>query len=135
MTSIRCHCGDVATFYQSTKKNLNNNAYFFGCSNWRTPKNCRYFQWAHEYQTTRDVQILRRLIFENEIDSEQPRERVLNEDNNRKFDCVICLSAERSHLIIPCNHLCCCSTCAGQIQNLCPICRQPFSSIQRIYLV
>jgi len=135
MTSVRCHCGDVATFYQSNKDNLNSNAYFFGCPNWRTPTKCTFFFWANEFQTIRDVQILRHLTFENETDSEQPGKRVSNEDNDKKFDCVICLSNERSHLFIPCNHLCCCSTCAGQIENFCPICRQPFSSIQRIFLV
>jgi hypothetical protein len=144
ITSIRCHCGDVATFHQSKKDNLNNNTYFFGCPNWRT-KRCTFFSWAHEYQTIRDIKILSRLIFQNEIDSEQSCKRVLDEDNgeiNKQYDelqqkiiCVICLSNERSHLITPCNHLCCCSTCADQIQNFCPICRRPIYSIQRIFFV
>ncbi len=97
------------------------------------------------HQTIRDVQILRRLMFPGETDSEQPRKRVLDEDNGeinkkqddigRKLECVICLSNERSYLITPCNHLCCCATCAGQIQDHCPICRGSIDSIQRIFFV
>jgi hypothetical protein len=142
---VGCHCGDVATFYQSKKDNLNNNTYFFGCPNWKGPRKCHFFSWAHEHQTIRDVQILRSLIFENETDSQQPRKNILDEADSdinkkheelqRKFQCVICFSGERSHLITPCNHLCCCSTCAGQIQNYCPLCRGVIGSIQRIFFV
>jgi hypothetical protein len=81
------------------------------------------------------VQILYRLNCEGEIRFEQPRKRPLDDDLQQKINCVICFSNERSHLIAPCNHLCCCSTCANQIKNECPICRRPISSIQRIFFV
>ncbi len=135
LISIRCDCGHVATFYQSKKDNSNKNKYFFACPNWRKQRKCEFFVWAHEYQTIRDVQILYRLNTEGEIHFEQPRKRLLEDDLNQKINCVICFSNERSHLITPCNHLCCCSTCANQIKNQCPICRRPIGSIQRIFFV
>ena len=139
--SVRCDCGSVATFYQSKKDNVNNNVYFFGCPNWRTQK-CNFFSWCHEYKTICDIQIFRRLILpsssENQIKPEQSHKRALDQDDHeelKELQCVICFSGERSHLITPCNHLCCCSTCARQIHEQCPICRGHIGSIQRIFLV
>jgi hypothetical protein len=36
--------------------------------------------------------------------------------------CTICLDAQRDCLILPCNHLCCCTACGADVLK-CPICR------------
>ncbi|CAF0830315.1 unnamed protein product [Rotaria sordida] len=150
LPSVRCDCGDIATFYQSKKDNSNNNTYFFGCPNWKKDRKCEFFSWAHKYRTIRNEQILRRLTFlstsENSINSEQLYKGILNQDDDdinkknheelrKKLECVICLSAEKSYLILPCYHFCCCSTCIKKIQNQCPICRGHIVSAQRIFFV
>ncbi|CAF0795245.1 unnamed protein product [Rotaria sp. Silwood1] len=150
LPSVRCHCGDVATFYQSKKENVNNNTYFFGCPNWKTIRKCNFFVWAHEHLAVRNEQVLHRLTFpttsKNQINSEQSCKGILNQDHDeinqkeyeelrKQLECVICLSGERCCLISPCNHLCCCATCAKKIQNHCPICRGDIESIQRIFFV
>lgn len=47
------------------------------------------------------------------------------------FECVICMSEERDTMLLPCRHLCLCSTCAQSLRyqaNSCPICRCPFKA-------
>ena len=41
-------------------------------------------------------------------------------------ECVVCLSAERDTVLLPCRHMCVCSGCAQQLRrqtNKCPVCR------------
>ena len=47
-------------------------------------------------------------------------------------ECVICLTARRTHAIFPCRHLCLCSECAGLLReqtNRCPICRRAVEAV------
>lgn len=53
-------------------------------------------------------------------DNEQSNTAALEEHT----ECVICMSSKPDTAIIPCRHLCLCSTCAGIMRNeKCPICR------------
>ncbi|XP_065556583.1 E3 ubiquitin-protein ligase MGRN1-like isoform X4 [Artemia franciscana] len=55
------------------------------------------------------------------------------EDNSS--ECVICMSEERDTLILPCRHLCLCSTCADSLRyqaSNCPICRSPFRALLQL---
>ncbi len=48
--------------------------------------------------------------------------------------CVVCMSAERSHAMIPCGHKCLCINCATNIVfNECPLCRTDVQFICEIY--
>jgi hypothetical protein len=55
--------------------------------------------------------------------------------NNGTTLCVVCLDAEKNTVLLPCRHLCLCSTCA-QIPELvqCPLCRSPVESRLEVYL-
>lgn len=47
-------------------------------------------------------------------------------------ECVVCLSADSTHIMIPCGHRCMCQDCSSQIskmQNRCPICRRDVISV------
>lgn len=47
------------------------------------------------------------------------------------FECVICMSEGRDTMLLPCRHLCLCSSCAQSLRyqaNSCPICRCPFKA-------
>lgn len=63
-------------------------------------------------------------------------------DNNRntRLQCVICLENEVVYSLQPCSHLGLCHTCAQTLQTrsrgeeLCPICRAPIQSYQRVFL-
>ena len=49
--------------------------------------------------------------------------RVANAKNEvDKVTCVVCLSAERNMLLLPCKHLVLCSGCAAKV-SACPLCR------------
>jgi hypothetical protein len=51
--------------------------------------------------------------------------------------CVVCIDATTDHAIVPCGHLCVCSTCGPRLARTrharCPICREPVQSLQRIF--
>ncbi|KFD51545.1 hypothetical protein M513_07595 [Trichuris suis] len=53
-------------------------------------------------------------------------------------ECVVCMSEWRDTLILPCRHLCICSTCAQSLRykvNNCPICRAPFRALLQVKTV
>lgn len=50
-------------------------------------------------------------------------------------ECCVCMENSKTHILIPCAHMCVCNACADDLlkkQQLCPICR---SEIQSIYMV
>mmetsp|Transcript_6115 Transcript_6115/g.13045 ORF Transcript_6115/g.13045 Transcript_6115/m.13045 type:complete len:356 (+) Transcript_6115:375-1442(+) len=49
--------------------------------------------------------------------------------------CVVCLSAPRDTMVLPCRHLCVCCDCALRMRTItrsCPICRQPIDSMLQL---
>nr|XP_039255427.1 E3 ubiquitin-protein ligase MGRN1-like isoform X1 [Styela clava] len=72
---------------------------------------------------------------QNTNDNEDDDDNDLDDDGS---DCVVCLSETRDTLILPCKHLCLCSSCANQLryqQSGCPICRQSFRALLQIRAV
>jgi hypothetical protein len=56
-------------------------------------------------------------------------------NTNPAEECVICLSAPRNSVVIPCRHLCLCNECAETLRyqsNKCPICRGPVRALLKI---
>lgn len=54
-----------------------------------------------------------------------------NNDIPHDMLCLICMDNKRTHVIVPCMHLVCCSKCSNDIFNKlneCPICRGKFDS-------
>ena len=62
-----------------------------------------------------------------------------NQTENRTttLTCVICMENDRNILFEPCHHLCCCSSCIGQMIDRsnfnCPICRVSIEQTVEIY--
>ncbi|KAE8692483.1 putative E3 ubiquitin-protein ligase LUL2 [Hibiscus syriacus] len=55
--------------------------------------------------------------------------------NESGRECVICLSEPRDTTVLPCRHMCMCSSCAKVLRcqtNRCPICRQPVERLLEI---
>ncbi|KAL4295485.1 hypothetical protein GQ457_12G010150 [Hibiscus cannabinus] len=55
--------------------------------------------------------------------------------NDPGKECVICLSEPRDTTVLPCRHMCMCSSCAKVLRcqtNRCPICRQPVERLLEI---
>ncbi len=53
-------------------------------------------------------------------------------NNTNESTCVICLTDIRNVLLLPCRHLCICSSCAENLKFQsanCPICRIPFRAL------
>ena len=38
--------------------------------------------------------------------------------------CIVCMARPKSHIAVPCGHLCVCGVCAERMQD-CPYCRGP----------
>ena len=49
-------------------------------------------------------------------------------------ECVVCLDAEATHVVVPCGHICLCADCTMDLKA-CPLCRTPLVQTMRIYLV
>ena len=47
--------------------------------------------------------------------------------------CVVCMSAARSVVLIPCGHLAVCQSCYGRLQQ-CPVCRSVIRGAIRSYI-
>jgi hypothetical protein len=50
--------------------------------------------------------------------------------------CAVCLTKTRTHVFVPCGHLCACQQCASDCLYRgarCPICRQPAEQVIRVY--
>jgi uncharacterized protein YndB with AHSA1/START domain len=51
--------------------------------------------------------------------------------------CVVCLSRAKTHVFLPCGHLCACAACsekAMQTTSCCPICRRHTDKTHRVFL-
>eukprot|EP00928_Gymnodinium_smaydae_P039823 TRINITY_DN27124_c0_g1_i1.p1 TRINITY_DN27124_c0_g1~~TRINITY_DN27124_c0_g1_i1.p1 ORF type:complete len:263 (+),score=22.01 TRINITY_DN27124_c0_g1_i1:48-836(+) len=54
----------------------------------------------------------------------------------RRGECVICLDAPASYVMVRCGHLCVCGACADMLlvsDRKCPMCRQGFESVVRVF--
>lgn len=48
--------------------------------------------------------------------------------------CVVCDERGREVAFIPCGHRCCCSLCSNRLESkTCPMCRQQFTSVLRVF--
>jgi len=50
-----------------------------------------------------------------------------------RSECVVCLEGESEYAIIPCGHLCLCSSQECRSISSCPLCRGPVNSINKIF--
>lgn len=65
-----------------------------------------------------------------------PTDRIVPPDdlNKQHLECVVCLSAPRNILCLPCMHCATCASCGFQVDD-CVYCRTPIVSVMKIYLV
>ena len=53
-------------------------------------------------------------------------------------ECVVCMDAAVSHVMIPCGHLCVCETCVAILRvnpsQTCPQCRTPVQSMLELFM-
>jgi len=50
------------------------------------------------------------------------------------MECIVCFERAKDTLLQPCNHICCCSTCAAKLSpNICPVCRSAIESKVKIF--
>lgn len=48
--------------------------------------------------------------------------------------CNICLTNKKKYACVPCGHLCMCGDCANKINGGCPICKNKFTDIIKIFM-
>jgi len=52
-------------------------------------------------------------------------------------ECVVCMDSKKSHVLVPCGHVCVCKVCAGNIvatKQACPVCRARVEQVIKVYL-
>ena len=55
------------------------------------------------------------------------------DDDDADSLCVVCLSAKRSFVLLPCGHLCVCAACTPSLKASCPMCRGPIEAVHKVY--
>ena len=56
-------------------------------------------------------------------------------DNENQL-CVVCIDSPRSHILVPCGHVCLCAACAErEVWDECPVCRTSTSMVLRAFFV
>eukprot|EP01083_Nonionella_stella_P146666 461589_1 len=58
---------------------------------------------------------------------EQEQEQELDDE------CVVCFAKSRSHVCVPCGHLCICQDCVSIINQRCPLCRSKCDNIIKVF--
>eukprot|EP01083_Nonionella_stella_P009307 26869_1 len=54
-------------------------------------------------------------------------------DKGKEDECAVCLSNERSHICVPCGHLCICQKCVSVINGNCPMCQKTYDRVVQVY--
>jgi len=54
-------------------------------------------------------------------------------DSDDDHLCVVCISAPKTHICVPCGHKCCCQNCIDRIGKDCPICRKSVQMCIKIF--
>jgi hypothetical protein len=47
--------------------------------------------------------------------------------------CVVCMDAAKTHIVLPCGHMCVCEACAQLLRDRCPVCRGPIERITQVF--
>jgi len=79
------------------------------------------------------------------VERDLQEERTEREQNGvPSTECVVCMAACVSTVLLPCGHLCLCINCANTFQQLrqrpeskgvsCPLCRLPITNMHRVFL-
>uniref|UniRef100_A0A7S2CWL4 RING-type domain-containing protein n=1 Tax=Haptolina brevifila TaxID=156173 RepID=A0A7S2CWL4_9EUKA len=50
-----------------------------------------------------------------------------------RTQCIVCMSATRQTLFVPCGHITCCTSCGARVQS-CPSCRSTIDQRVRAYV-
>lgn len=54
------------------------------------------------------------------------------EEARSSHNCVICMDAASSVVLLPCRHMCACVVCADKVRR-CPLCREPCSDRMQVF--
>eukprot|EP01083_Nonionella_stella_P301239 1032241_1 len=74
------------------------------------------------------------IISEKQLLSEQCENmKQLVENKEQELECVVCLEKSRSHVCVPCGHLCICQDCVSLINEQCPLCRKKCDNIIKVF--
>uniref|UniRef100_A0A7S2DAG0 RING-type domain-containing protein n=1 Tax=Octactis speculum TaxID=3111310 RepID=A0A7S2DAG0_9STRA len=80
-----------------------------------------------------EAELARLWTSRSRISSEKKRKMERDQDRNREERaCVVCLDSLKTTLLLPCSHLCLCSTCAPLVTH-CPVCRTPIQDRKAVY--
>ncbi|KDO26722.1 hypothetical protein SPRG_20520 [Saprolegnia parasitica CBS 223.65] len=50
------------------------------------------------------------------------------------LECVVCLSATKNVLLLPCKHLCLCTSCSAHITTECPLCKTKIEAKTTVFI-
>ncbi|XP_024403393.1 E3 ubiquitin-protein ligase SP1 [Physcomitrium patens] len=101
-------------------------------------------RWRREALLTRvmEAAALRKALQQEGVDEESDGVTAFPHDDNahtaQKKDggmpslCVICLEQDYNAVLVPCGHMCCCTSCSSQL-SLCPLCRRHIDQVVKTF--
>ncbi len=105
--------------------------------NWRSPLN--YLLESDPEDVFADIDVKDRVLKQTQRKSRRSRHTKKQkqiEEKQEIHECVVCLNAKSTRIIIPCMHFCLCETCslAFKRKNMdCPKCRAKIRMICKVY--
>ncbi|KAL5565657.1 hypothetical protein UlMin_028821 [Ulmus minor] len=111
-------------------------------SNGSSAGNSQITQAVFENKGEYQVRVMKQILWVNQVRYELQEIYGIGNTVEGDFDgndsgkeCVICLSEPRDTTVLPCRHMCMCSSCAKILKcqtDRCPICRQPVDRLLEI---
>ena len=99
-----------------------------------TTRKCSYDQ---AVQGMRNKHKIYNCIRYNESKREEGPITESNKNTNNFGNCAICLDAPRTHVFVPCGHMCACQECSSKVirkQRKCPICKQNSTQAIQVFI-
>lgn len=62
-----------------------------------------------------------------------PEKDSIGDEEDDSSLCVVCITHERSHVVVPCGHMCLCERCVDRVTE-CPMCRGHAQCIVKVYM-
>jgi hypothetical protein len=53
--------------------------------------------------------------------------------DTEETQCVVCMDAPKTRVVLPCMHMCVCEACAQLLRDRCPVCRGPIERIAALF--
>ena len=101
------------------------------------------FVWKDKLQRNIQAMIQKQTVYDGYVRSLKKESKLKSmseqkdEEETGLKECVVCWVAPRTHVFVPCGHMCTCKSCSSQMmesRKVCPACNQPSTMAIEVFL-